>query len=511
MTKMTRRSPVVLLAVLLMAVAPIGLTRRAGSAHAAGNTLTVAFSTDIVTLDPHQNTDLNTMQVLEQIYEHLVALGRDGTFHPVLAESWELVDERTWKFKLRRGVHFHNGEDFTADAVKFTLERLADTKDPVRSGPSFRQNLAEVVVQDPLTVLIRTKAPYPDLLALLHLSGSVIPPKYFQSVGKERFAREPNGTGPYRFAAWRRDVQVTLQGNERYWGGKPAFGEFVYRPIPEAAARVAALVKGEIDVAADVPAERVKELESGRNTRVVSYPGQQIYIGIDTLKTGPLRDRRVRQALNYGIDVDAIVRDVLGGQAVRLNGPMFPTMVGYDPKLKAYPYDPERAKELLAQAGYPGGFSVTLDVPVGYQGAMKLKDVGETVVSYLKKLGVDVTLNLIEPAAATERYQAKQFQMYFYAWGGDYVSGRILEILLYSKTRGYYYQSPEADSMIAAYQGTMNLRRREELGRTLHRFLHEDAPFVFLYQERATLGLAKRLVWEPIVSDQRLHAAEFRA
>src|SRR5580704_15824906 len=117
-TRMTRRSPVVLLA-----VAPIGLTRRAGSAHAAGNTLTVAFSTDIVTLDPHQNTDLNTMQVLEQIYEHLVALGRDGTFHPVLAESWELVDERTWKFKLRRGVHFHNGEDFTADAVKFTLER----------------------------------------------------------------------------------------------------------------------------------------------------------------------------------------------------------------------------------------------------------------------------------------------------------------------------------------------------------------------------------------------------
>ena len=122
-----------------------------------------------------------------------------------------------------------------------------------------------------------------------------------------------------------------------------------------------------------------------------------------------------------------------------------------------------------------------------------------------------MTLNLIEPAAATERYQAKQFQMYFYAWGGDYVSGRILEILLYSKTRGYYYQSPEADSMIAAYQGTMNLRRREELGRTLHRFLHEDAPFVFLYQERATLGLAKRVVWEPIVSDQRLHAAEFRA
>ena len=170
-------------------------------ARGAGNTLTVAFSTDIVTLDPHQNTDLNTMQVLLQIYEHLVALGRDGKFHPVLAESWEVVDERTWKFKLRRGVHFQNGEEFNADAVKFTLERLADTKEPMRSGPSFRQNIAEVVVQDPHTVLIKTKAPYPDLLALLHLSGAIIPPKYFQSVGKERFAREPNGTGPYRFAA----------------------------------------------------------------------------------------------------------------------------------------------------------------------------------------------------------------------------------------------------------------------------------------------------------------------
>ena len=142
---------------------------------------------------------------------------------------------------------------------------------------------------------------------------------------------------------------------------------------------------------------------------------------------------------------------------------------------------------------------------------MKLKDVGETVVSYLKKVGVSVKLNLIEPAAATERYQAKQFQMYFYGWGADYVSGRILEILLYSKTRGYYYQSPEADTMIAAYQSAMNSRRREELGRTLQRFLHEDAPFIFLYRETTTLGLAKRLVWEPVVSDQRLHASEFRA
>jgi len=140
-----------------------------------------------------------------------------------------------------------------------------------------------------------------------------------------------------------------------------------------------------------------------------------------------------------------------------------------------------------------------------------LKDVGESVVSYLKKVGVNVKLNLIEPAAATERYQAKQFQMYFYGWGADYVSGRILEILLYSKTRGYYYQSPEADTLIAAYQSTMNLRRREELGRTVQRFFHEDAPFIFLYQENTMLGLAKRLVWDPVVSDQRLHASEFRA
>ena len=508
---MKKRSPVVLLVVLLLVAAvPIALVWRAAPARAAGNTLTVAFSTDIVTLDPHQNTDLNTMQVLVQVYEHMVALGRDGKFHPVLAESWEIVDDRTWKFKLRRGVRFHNGEDFTADAVKFTFDRLADTKDPMRSGPSFRQNIAEVVVQDPHTVLVKTKAPYPDLLALLHLSGPIIPPKYFQSIGKERFAREPNGTGPYRFASWKRDVQVTLQANAGYWGGKPAFGEFVYRPIPEATARVAALVKGEIDLAADIPAERVKELESGRNTRVVTQPGQQIYIGLDTLKVEPLRDRRVRQALNHAVDVEAIVRDVLGGQAVRLNSPMFPGMIGYDATLRPYAYDPERAKQLLAQAGYAGGFNVTLDVPVGYQGAMKLKDVGETVVSDLKKVGVNVKLNLIEPAAATERYQAKQFQMYFYAWGGDIVSGRILEILLFSKTRGYYYQSPEADTLIAAYQSAMSPRRREEAGRAAHRFFHEDAPFIFLYQERASLGLLKSLAWEPILSDQRLRAVEFR-
>ena len=508
---MTKASPILLLVTLLLASIPATSTWRPAPAIAAGNTLTVAFSTDIVTLDPHQNTDLNTMQVLLQIYEHMVALGRDGKFHGVLAESWEVVDDRTWRFKLRRGVRFHNGEELTADAVKFTLERLADTKEQMRSGPSFRQNIAEVVVQDPVTVLVKTKAPYPDLLALLHLSGAIVPPKYFQSVGKERFAREPNGTGPYRFGSWKRDVQVTLQANDRYWGGKPAFPEFVYRPIPEATARVAALVKGEVDLAADIPAERVKELESGRNTRVVSRTGQQIYIGLDTLKVEPLKDRRVRQALNHAVDVDAIVRDVLGGQAVRLSGPFFPGMIGYDSSIKPFAYDPERAKRLLADAGYAGGFSATLDVPVGYQGAMKLKDVGETVASYLGKVGVSVKLNLIEPAAATERYQAKQFQMYFYAWGGDLVSGRILEILLYSKTRGYYYQSAEADAAIAAYQSAMNPRRREELGRAAHKFLHEDAPFIFLYQEKATLGLAKSLGWDPVLSDQRLRSMEFRS
>jgi len=274
---------------------------------------------------------------------------------------------------------------------------------------------------------------------------------------------------------------------------------------------VAALVKGEIDLAADVPAERVKELESGRNTRVVSQTGQQIYIGLDTLKVEPLKDRRVRQALNHAVDVDAIVRDVLGGQAVRLSGPFFPGMVGYDASIKPYAFDPERAKRLLAEAGYASGFSASLDVPVGYQGAMKLKDVGETVASYLGKVGVNAKLNLIEPAAATERYQAKQFQMYFYAWGGDLVSGRILEILFHSKLRGYYYQSPDADAAIAAYQSAMNPRRREELGRAAHRFLHEDAPFIFLYQEKSTIGLAKSLAWDPVLSDQRLRSMEFKS
>src|SRR5215467_9271369 len=177
---MKNASTIIRLVILLLVAVPTATVWRAAPALAAGNTLTVAFSTDIVTLDPHQNTDLNTMQVLLQIYEHLVALGRDGKFHPVLAESWEVVDDRTWKFKLRQGVRFHNGEDFTADAVKFTFDRLADTKDPMRSGPSFRQNIAEVVVQDPHTVLVKTKAPYPDLLALLHLSGPIIPPKYVQ-------------------------------------------------------------------------------------------------------------------------------------------------------------------------------------------------------------------------------------------------------------------------------------------------------------------------------------------
>jgi peptide/nickel transport system substrate-binding protein len=467
----------------------------AGPAGAREGELTVSQKTDVETLDQTQSILTTDTNVIINVFDTLVRLSDDGKdFVPELAESWKVLNPTTWQFKLRKGVKFHNGEDFNAEAAKHSFDIVLDPERKARQRPTFTF-IKEVRVDDPYTITIVTNRPYAIVLTELQ-SQMMVPPRYTKDVGLDEFGRRPVGTGPFKFKEWQKDVRVVLEANDQYWKGKPKVQRLIFKPIPEDSARIAALQRGETDIIEGVTYDRVKEIEAQKDLRITTRRGQQIYIGLDTLRFDPFKKVEVRQAMNYAVDADAICKNLLLSYCTRLNGPFFPTTPGYDSRIKPYPYDPERAKKMFAQAGYPNGFDVEFSVSPNFQGIVKGQEVAEVIVDQLRKVGVRAKLNIMEPGAMTDAYAAKKFQMYMFAWKSNPESGRHLPVLLHSKTRGYYYQSPEADKLLDAYFAALDLKERTQIGLELHKFLYGDAPWIYLYQEQDVYGVRKAVSWE---------------
>ncbi len=467
----------------------------ASEAHARDAELIISQKADVETFDPSQSNNTTTHNVTINVFDTLIRLSDDGRdFVGELAESWKVVDPTTWQFRLRRGVKFHNGEDLNAAAVKFTLDSTLDPERKTRQRPTYVA-FKEVRIDDPYTVSIITHKPYAIALTQLQYL-MVVPPGYIKQVGWDEFGRKPVGSGAFKFKEWERDVRVVLEANDAYWKGKPKVRTVAFRAIPEDASRIAAVQRGEVDIIDAVPYDRIKELQGSPTVKITQRQGEQVYVGLDTLRVEPLKKREVRQALNYAVNADALVKNLLLGYAVRLNGPMFPTTPGYDEKQPAYPYDPERAKRLLAQAGYPNGFEVEFAVSPAFQGIAKGTEVGEAIAGQLGRVGVRAKLNVQDSAALFSAYSAKKLQMYLFAWKSSPEAGRHLETLLHSKTRGYYYQNPEADLLIDAYFFALDPKKRQEIGRQLHAFLREDAPWIFLYQQMDLFAVRKGVAWE---------------
>jgi peptide/nickel transport system substrate-binding protein len=467
----------------------------ASEAHARDAELIISQKADVETFDPSQSNNTTTHNVTINVFDTLVRLSDDGRdFVGELAESWKVVDPTTWQFRLRRGVKFHNGEELNAAAVKFTLDSTLDPDRKTRQRPTYVA-FKEARIDDPYTVSIITHKPYAIALTQLQYL-MVVPPGYIKQVGWDEFGRKPVGSGAFKFKEWERDVRVVLEANDAYWKGKPKARTVAFRAIPEDASRIAAVQRGEVDIIDAVPYDRIKELQGSPTVKITQRQGEQVYVGLDTLRVEPLKKREVRQALNYAVNAEALVKNLLLGYAVRLNGPMFPTTPGYDEKQPAYAYDPERAKRLLAQAGYPNGFEVEFAVSPAFQGIAKGTEVGEAIAGQLGRVGVRAKLNVQDSAALFSAYSAKKLQMYLFAWKSSPEAGRHLETLLHSKTRGYYYQNPEADLLIDAYFVALDPKKRQDIGRQLHAFLREDAPWIFLYQQMDLFAVRKSVAWE---------------
>lgn len=469
----------------------------------------IAQGVDATTLDPNMHAETPTNNVNIQMYDSLLMRDAEGELFPGLAKSYENLDDNTWEFELREGVTFHNGEPFTAEAVKFTLDRILD---PENSSPQFSHISAieEVRVVDDFTVQIITSKPFPTLPSQL-VARQIVPPEYTRENGADHLASNPVGTGPYKFVEWTRDERILLTANEDYWRGTPKIKDVVFRVIPESSTRIAELQTGSVDIIVNVPPHQADTLEGQEDTYVSRAPSTRvIFVGMVTTEDGPLADKRVRQALNYGVDVEAIIDNVLMGNGVPLQGqPVAEMSLGFNSDVDSYDYDPQRARELLAEAGYSDGLSLSMDSPSGRY--LMDKEAAQAVAGQLEEIGVDIELNIQEWGVYVEKIMSRQLSgLFLLGWGNTTFDADATVYPFFRTGQTFcYYEDPEMDEMLDLARETMDMELREERFNEVMAVLSEEAPWLYLHQQMDVYGVSSRLEWTAR-PDELIHAFEAR-
>lgn len=458
--------------------------------------LVVALGADPAGLDPLLQTGLVEAGVYSNIFDPLLTHDGDGNLQPALAESYRPLDQRSWEFKLRRGVRFHNGEPFDAASVRATIERMLDpaSKSVIRAQLDA---IERVETPDAQTAVVATREPFAPLLA--ELTGlMMLPPRALAEQGQDGLGRQPIGTGPFRFVEWVRDERLVLEGDERHWRGAPSIRRLEFRPRPDSGARIAELRAGQVDLATNVPVDVLPTLQR-EGFRVAERPGvQALYLRLNARKP-PLDDVRVRRAIVRAVDVERLIGAIYGGHARRINGPFPPEVFGYDPAAPLQPYDPEQARVLLRQAGLAQGFSLSLETPRGrYPGDDQVPLV---IAEQLGSLGIAVDIRAVEWGAYLAKLQAGQGEHLFLLAGTNRTFDPHFTIVrLYADSSAFgrfYYGNPEIGRLAAEAAATLDADRRRALYARILAILRDDAPALWLAQLPDLYAAATDVSWDP--------------
>jgi peptide/nickel transport system substrate-binding protein len=469
--------------------------------------LTIGRPTSPATFDPGFLKEPATL--VDNVFDTLILRDADMKLVPGLALSWAAVDDTTWEVKLRPNVKFHNGEPFTAEAVKFTFDRVID---PAAKSPtiSYVRTVAGVDVVDATTVRIRTTGPDPLLpTRLSRYPAYIVPPGYVQQVGAAEFARKPVGTGPYRVTEFVPDDHVTFVANADYWRGKPAIDKVVWRPIPEATARIAALLSGEVQFIEGVPADLVDALKSSGAADVVDVKngGLTIYLGLKSAEK-PLDDARVRRALSLAIDRKSIVAEILKGKAAVTGTQVSPFDAGYK-EIPPPAFDPAAAKALLAEAGYPNGFSIRFQAPRRY---ISSAEVAQAIVQQWAAIGVKAELEVPEWSVYAQQVPAgKQAPVYMLAWGSTQTLDADAALYAILKTGEPYSTVADAklDALLDQSRKTIATDARAKIFGEIQDYVAKEVPLITLYREDSLYGKAKSVVFSGR-ADARIPVYDFK-
>lgn len=483
------------------------------TAHAVeGDRVVIASGTFPVSFDPQKDVGIPSLMVNANIYDTLLQRDKSLKIGPALAESWRRVDDNTWELKLRKGVVYQNGEPFDAADAKYSIDRVLD---PVQKSAQrgWINTISGTAVVDSQTLRLTTSAPDPALPARLTLIF-MVPQKYAEQVGSAGLAANPVGTGPYKIGQWVRGDYVDLDANPTYWGTKPQVQHARFRAIPDGAARIAALQSKSAQIITDLPPDYIQPIKSRPGLSVESVLSARVlFIGLVNTKPGPLQDKRVRQAINYAVNDDAIIKNLLLGNGQRtgdVNGHLL-RLLGVDYKSKLYPYDPKKAKALLAEAGYPNGFSIDLDTPSGrYLGD---RDMAQVVAQQLGAVGIKVNVRVNEWGAYSQMFTTHNTApMFLLGWALPSLDPDSWATPMLGEGEPLSnFKDEKVQGMIVAAKHEIDEKKRIQLYEQLNDEIHDAAPWLFLNQQVNIYGVSKDVTWTPRademirVSDMKLN------
>jgi len=469
--------------------------------------LRVALQTNPNTIEPATGDTRTASNVAWSIFSSLVWLNDEGVVVPALAESWTISDDGlVYNFKLREDVVFHNGYPFSADDVVFTWERGQG------SDITYREDflaVAEMVKIDDYTVEARLEAPNAFILLLMNEHWGILSKQYHEEVGEEGYLQNPVGTGPFKFVEWRAGDRIVLEAFEDYWeAGYPKVDQVIYRPIPDTATRFAALINDDIDIVSNLGPEQADAVEAAANASLVTYGQDRVYyVTFNNMSTGigtPIEDQLVRQAMSYAIDYDAIIERLFDGYAERVSGFIIPGNLGYDPSVAPYPYDPEKAKDLLAQAGYPDGFAIEMAGPS--ETYTNFEQVLQAVAGYWSEIGIEVDLQFMESGRFWELQANRELPPLFGdSWSSS--TGEAYPRLIGSvggEDASYAaWLDPVLVDMVKEVEMTADSVERGEVYTRILKYMFEDPPFIYLYAPTAFEATNNRVKnYNPRISEQ---------
>ncbi|WP_337996638.1 ABC transporter substrate-binding protein [Oleispirillum naphthae] len=518
-----------------------GLLAVANPALAAD--LKIGLSAEPSALDPHYHNLVPNNAMFTHIYDSLIDQDANQRLSPSLASSWKALNDTTWEFKLRKGVKFHDGAPFTVKDVVFTLCRVPKVPNSPSAFTIYTKSIESVETPDDYTLVLHTAKPYPlmptDLSTIGIIpagSGKLTGPIVFKKAGCEGIEGYPAtedfnagkvpGSGPFLLKEFVKGDRLVLTENPAYWGKKPVWDTVTFKPIPSDGPRVAALLAGDVDFIENPPSQDLAKLRKDKNLRVVDgLSNRVIYVALDSadaptpgikLPKNPLHDARVRKALSLAIDRKAIKDRIMSTQSEPAGQIISTGLFGNNPALKPDPYDPKTAKKLLAEAGYPKGFEITLGTPNDRY--MNDEKVAQAIAQYWTRIGVKTNVDATTKSVFFSRRGKKEFSAFLAGWGaGTGEASSPLKSLVACRkpelgmgTTNYAnYCNPKMDEVLKQALATIDDAKREALLQESLALVAADTGIVPIHFEKTPWAMKKSLTYVPRV-DQYTIAMEIK-
>lgn len=470
--------------------------------------LVLCLPTSVDKLDPTNYRSRITQIVIKKIFDSLTTRNNTNTVIPQLAESWQLIDDTLWQFKLRKDVVFHNGQPMTAEDVKFTLDRVIhkrgmDGQTSPRAG--LFKPISQVMVKDAFTVLIRTHHPWPNLALMLSLQ-EIVPARYFQSVGPARFELAPVGSGPFKFVRSVQGKEILLERFKDYYGApskddvkkKVPLKALMVKMVPSHIEQMAMLKTGQCDIIFNLPPEAIPILKMAPGLQIFTVPATRSCFAEINCTRPPFNDRRVRQALNYAVDMNRIVAHKLQGSGKTLSTVLLPNAFGYDERLAPYAYDPAAALKLLNDAQFSKDYLISV-----YANDESLA-LADGLILYLTKLGLKARMVLTDTYRPQTIGPDAGWDIFVGSWGNSTLDPTgILTPKFQSRAAANFsgFSSIALDQMMAQAQRTMEDDSRAQIYHRIQAIIFDEAPMIFGYAPDEHYAVSPRVKnFEPSVT-----------